>query len=89
MLFTIKEHNPNCQYINETRQGYKVVRLFVDMTDDRIHAIVYRQTDKSFILALGYNTAEGYWSQGIYDLEFDECVGYLYQFYNPHEIPFI
>lgn len=52
-------------YLNETKQGYKVVNMTKDR-DNRNIAIIYRQTANDFIVAPRYDTNDGTWAQSMY-----------------------
>jgi hypothetical protein len=52
------------KYLKRTKQGYEVVNMTKDM-DKRNIAIIKREND--YVVAAGYDTNTGTWSQGFYD----------------------
>lgn len=54
-------------FLNKTRNGFKVVKAYADTNDNRMHVIAYRPDDDSYIICLGYNADDGTWNQGRYD----------------------
>lgn len=55
------------RFLNKTKQGFKVIKAFRDLDDDRMHVIAYRPSDDTYIICLGYSPETGYWNQGRYD----------------------
>lgn len=55
------------KYLDKTRQGLEVVKVFEDLRDHRMHIIAHRPTDDSYIIGLGYSPDDGTWNQGRYD----------------------
>lgn len=53
----------DADFSKKTKQGYDVVMLFRD--GGRLHAIFKRAND--YGVALGYDTTDGQWAQGMYD----------------------
>lgn len=54
-------------FLDRTRQGFKVIQAYEDLDDGRMHVICYRPSDKTYIIGLGYNADTGVWNQGDYD----------------------
>ena len=54
------------KYLKETARGYKVVSIAQDKTGRNV-AVVQRNND--FIVAIGYDTTDGTWAQGVYDFK--------------------
>ena len=55
------------KFMEKTRQGLEVVKAFKDQRDSRMHVIVHRPSDNSYIIGLGYSPDDGTWNQGRYD----------------------
>lgn len=56
------------RYKEVTARGDKVISIAKDR-DDRDIAIVYRESKKDYVVAIGYDTNNGRWVQGIYDFD--------------------
>lgn len=56
------------KYLHFTARGDKVLSIVKDR-DDRNIAIIQREKMSDFVVAAGYNTADGTWAQGKYDLK--------------------
>ena len=54
------------KYLKETARGYKVVSIAQDKTGRNV-AVVQRKND--FTVAVGYDTTDGTWAQGVYDFK--------------------
>ena len=54
------------KYLKETARGYKVVSIAQDKNGRNI-AVVQRKND--FTVAVGYDTSDGTWAQGVYDFK--------------------
>ena len=54
------------KYLKETARGYKVVSIVQDKTGRNV-AVVQRKND--FTVAIGYDTSDGTWAQGVYDFK--------------------
>ena len=54
------------KYLKETARGYKVVSIAQDKTGRDV-AVVQRNND--FTVAIGYDTMDGTWAQGVYDFK--------------------
>jgi len=55
-------------YKDKTKQGFEVVKLYEDLRDNRLHAIV-RRNNKDYVVGVGYSPDDGTWNQGYYDFE--------------------
>lgn len=55
------------EFIDKTKQGFHVVKVYRDLEDDRMHVIAYRPSDNTYIICLGYSPETGTWNQGRYD----------------------
>lgn len=60
---TVNNEVKDMDYSKESKQGYKVLEMYRD--GGRLHAILKRAND--YVVALGYDTTDGQWSQGRYD----------------------
>ena len=54
------------KYLKETARGYKVVSIAQDKNGRNV-AVVQRKND--FTVAVGYDTSDGTWAQGVYDFK--------------------
>ena len=54
------------KYLKETARGYKVVSIAQDKNGRNV-AVVQRKND--FTVAVGYDTLDGTWAQGVYDFK--------------------
>ena len=54
------------KYLKETARGYRVVSIAQDKNGRNV-AVVQRKND--FIVAIGYDTSDGTWAQGVYDFK--------------------
>ena len=74
------------EFLDKTKQGSEVVRAYRDLKDDRMHVIVHRNSDDTYIIALGYNPDDGTWNQGRYDFKtFEEAEKALMKDYRVEE----
>lgn len=55
------------KYMDKTRQGLEIVKAYEDLKDHRMHVIVHRPFDNTYIVGLGYSPDDGVWNQGRYD----------------------
>ena len=54
----------------ETEQGQKIIKMFKDLDDGRIHIIGKKNSKwEPFFIGLGYDFRNGTWGQGVYDFE--------------------
>ncbi len=77
-MFTEKDHlNREIYFLgNVLNNGYT-----------RQTAIIERKARNDFIIALGYDTFDGTWAQGIYDLPtFEYALTYIARYYGIQEI---
>ena len=58
------------KYLKETARGYKVVSIAQDKNGRNV-AVVQRKND--FTVAVGYDTSDGTWAQGVYDFKDEEA----------------
>ena len=63
------------KYLKETARGYKVVSIAQDKNGRNV-AVVQRKND--FTVAVGYDTSDGTWAQGVYDFK-DEAAANEYR----------
>ena len=63
------------KYLKETARGYKVVSIAQDKNGRNV-AVVQRKND--FTVAVGYDTSDGTWAQGVYDFK-DEAAANGYR----------
>ena len=63
------------KYLKETARGYKVVSIAQDKNGRNV-AVVQRKND--FTVAVGYDTSDGTWAQGVYDFR-DEAAANEYR----------
>ena len=54
------------KYLKETARGYKVISIAQDKNGRNV-AVVQRKND--FTVAVGYDTSDGTWAQGVYDFK--------------------
>ena len=54
------------KYLKETARGYKVMSIVQDKNGRNV-AVVQRKND--FTVAIGYDTSDGTWAQGVYDFK--------------------
>ena len=54
------------KYLKETARGYKVMSIAQDKNGRNV-AVVQRKND--FAVAIGYDTSDGTWAQGVYDFK--------------------
>ena len=57
------------KYLNKTKQGLDIIKKFEDLRDERMHVIVHRPSDDTYIIGLGYSPDDGFWNQGRYDFK--------------------
>lgn len=55
------------KFLEKTAHGLEVVKAFEDLKDHRMHVIVHRPSDDTYIVGLGYSPDDGIWNQGRYD----------------------
>lgn len=55
------------KYLTKTEQGHEVIKAFEDLRDHRMHVIVHRPFDNTYIVGIGYSPDDGVWNQGWYD----------------------
>ena len=60
---SIRQRGDNMDFSKKTKQGYDVLEMYRD--GGRLHAIFKRAND--YGVALGYDTTDGQWAQGMYD----------------------
>ena len=63
------------KYLKETARGYKVMSIAQDKNGRNV-AVVQRKND--FTVAVGYDTSDGTWAQGVYDFR-DEAAANEYR----------
>ena len=63
------------KYLKETARGYKVMSIAQDKNGRNV-AVVQRKND--FTVAVGYDTSDGTWAQGVYDFK-DEAAANEYR----------
>ena len=63
------------KYLKETARGYKVMSIAQDKNGRNV-AVVQRKND--FTVAVGYDTSDGTWTQGVYDFK-DEAAANEYR----------
>ena len=74
------------KYLDKTRQGLDVVKVFEDLKDNRMHVICHRPSDDTYIIGLGYSPDDGVWNQGRYDFSsLDKAEAYLKKDYKVKE----
>lgn len=74
------------KYLDKTRQGLDVVKVFEDLKDNRMHVICHRPSDDTYIIGLGYSPDDGVWNQGRYDFSsLDKAEAYLKKDYDVKE----
>lgn len=74
------------KFIDKTRGGLEVVKAYRDLRDNRMHVIVHRPSDGSYIIGLGYSPDDGTWNQGRYDFDtFEEALNALKENYRVEE----
>lgn len=74
------------EFFDRTKNGFKVIRAYEDLDDNRMHVICYRPSDKTYIIGLGYNPDTGVWNQGRYDYRsFNDAERMLKSDYNVDE----
>ena len=61
-----EENLAESKYLKETARGYKVMSIAQDKTGRNV-AVVQRKND--FTVAIGYDTSDGTWAQGVYDFK--------------------
>lgn len=60
----------NEDFDTETKQGQKIIKMFKDLDDGRIHIIGKKNSQwEPFFIGLGYDFRDGTWGQGVYDFE--------------------
>lgn len=57
------------EYLTKTKQGHEVIKAFEDLRDHRMHVIVHRPFDDTYIVGIGYSPDDGVWNQGWYDFK--------------------
>ena len=78
-----EENLAESKYLKETARGYKVVSIAQDKTGRNV-AIVQRNND--FTVAIGYDTTDGTWAQGVYDFKDAESANEYRQKYYGKDI---
>ncbi len=74
------------KYLDKTKQGLDVVKVFEDLRDNRMHVICHRPSDDTYIIGLGYSPDDGVWNQGRYDFSsLDKAEAYLKKDYKVKE----
>lgn len=74
------------KYLDKTRQGLDIVKVFEDLKDNRMHVICHRPSDDTYIIGLGYSPDDGTWNQGRYDFSsLNEAETYLKKDYKVKE----
>ena len=58
------------KYLKETARGYRVVSIAQDKNGRNV-AVVQRNND--FTVAIGYDTSDGTWAQGVYDFKDEQA----------------
>lgn len=56
-------------FIDKTKQGFEIKKVYKDLRDNRMHIIAYRPKMNDFLIGLGYSPEDGTWNQGKYDFK--------------------
>ena len=80
-----EEELAESKYLKETARGYKVMSIAQDKNGRNV-AVVQRNND--FTVAIGYDTTDGTWAQGVYDFKDEKAANeYREKYYGENVEP--